>query len=110
MSEILQAEYSDPTQTPVFGRESGEAAAGPRSTYNDIDDFHGWNKQPPQYRDGTVIPDRSDWRQRVEVSYVQPANPLQTSSSDTGAKRICVTIERDGEVLAQQYAVRADVD
>ena len=73
-------------------------------------DFHGWDKTPPQYRDGTTIPDRADWRQRVQVSYVQPLNALQTSASDTGAKRIYVFIEKNGQILAQQYAIRTDVD
>jgi len=109
MSEILQAAYSDPTQTPVFGRESGEPS-GPRSAFDDVDDYHGWNQSPPQYRDGTTMPDRADWRHRVQVSYVVPATPSQTAGSDQGAKRIQVFVEYRNQVLAKQVAVRTDIE
>ena len=110
MAEILAVEYSDPDGSAVFGLESGEAA--PRINFDDVDDFHGWNCQPPQYRDGTVMADRDDWRQRVTVQRAVPANPLQAPSgpTDSGAKRIRVWIEYNGTVLAEQYAVRTDTE
>jgi len=109
MSEILQAPYGDPNQTPVFGRESGEPSS-PRAAFDDVDDFDGWNASPPQYSDGTAMPDRADWRHRVRVYRVRPDDPTQTSSTDLGAKGIEVTIEYRGQVLAEQYAVRTDTD
>ena len=109
MSEILQAPYSDPTQTPVFGLESGEPA-GPRSAFNDVDDFHGWNQSPPQYSDGTVMPDRSDWRHRVQVQYIQTDDATQTTGQDQGAKRIRVIVEYRDQVLAELIAIRTDVE
>ncbi len=109
MAEILQSPYKDPEQTPVLGRESGEPA-GPRSAFNDIDDYDGWNQSPPQYSDGTAIPDRAEWRQRVEVGYVAPGDPTQVVASDQGAKRIRVVIEYRNQVLAEQVAVRTDTD
>ena len=110
MAEILPLPYSDPSDTPVFGIESGEAAAGPRSTFDDIDDFNGWNQSPPTTRDGVVIPNRTNWRHRVTVTRVVPTNPAQTTSgtTDQGAKLIRVTIEFRGHVLAEQVAVRTD--
>lgn len=111
LAEILASEYSEPIAAPVFGPEGGEAA-GPRSAFNDVDDFHGWNKSPPQYRDGTVMPDRVNWRHRVQVSYAQPNNPaLDTAgNSDQGAKQIRVTIEYGNKILAEQFAVRTNTD
>ncbi len=109
MSEIMMQSYSDPDGSPVFGHESNESTSV-RSAFDDVDDYDGWNALPPQYRDGTVIPDRTDWRQRVSVVYVSPIDPTQTSSTDQGAKRIHVTIEYQGVVLADQYAVRTDTD
>jgi type II secretory pathway pseudopilin PulG len=109
MAEILQQPYSDPDQPPLFGLESGETA-GPRSALDDVDDYHGWNASPPQYLDGTVIPDRGEWRQRVQVELVSPLNPSLTSATDQGAKRIRVTIEYRDQVLAEQVAVRTQVD
>ena len=58
MSEIMMQSYSDPDGSPVFGHESGESTSV-RSAFDDVDDYDGWNASPPQYRDGTVIPDRT---------------------------------------------------
>jgi hypothetical protein len=109
MAEIVQRPYLDPTQSAVFGRESGEAAT-PRSGFDDVDDYDNWNQSPPQYRDGTVIPDRTRWRHRVEVRWVTPSNPSLASATDQGAKRIRVLIEYDDEVLAEQIAIRTSVE
>jgi type II secretory pathway pseudopilin PulG len=109
MSEILQEPYEDPTQTPILGRESGEPAS-PRSAFDDVDDYNGWSQSPPQYHDGTVIPNRTDWRHRVEVRRVTPTDPTLNSATEQGAKRITVTIEYNGEVLAEQIAVRTNSD
>src|SRR4029079_17143748 len=109
MSEIMMQSYSDPDGSPVFGHESGEAT-NIRSAFDDVDDYDGWNAKPPQYRDGTTIPDRTNWRQRVTVTYVTPANPTTTSATDQGAKRIHVTIEYQNVVLSDQYAVFTDTE
>jgi type II secretory pathway pseudopilin PulG len=109
MAEILMQPYSDPDGSAVFGHESGEAST-PRSVFDDVDDYDGWNASPPQYRDGTNIPDRTNWRERVTVSYVVPSNPTQTTNTDQGAKRIHITIEYQNQVLAEQYAVRTNTD
>jgi hypothetical protein len=110
MAEILPLPYSDPNDTPVFGTETGESAAGPRSTFDDVDDFHNWNVSPPTNRDGVIIPNRADWRHRVQIVRVVPNNPTQTTSgtTDQGAKRIHITIEFRNRVLAEQTAVRTD--
>src|SRR6187401_93638 len=109
MSEILMQSYSDPDGSPVFGHETGETT-NVRSTFDDVDDYDGWNATPPQYRDGTAIPDRTNWRQRVTVTYVSPTNLTTTSATDQGVKRIRVQIEYQSVVLADQYAIRADTD
>jgi prepilin-type N-terminal cleavage/methylation domain-containing protein len=109
MSEITMQSYRDPDGSPIFGHESGEAT-NIRSAFDDVDDYDGWNVTPPQYRDGTAIPDRTNWRQRVTVTYVTPTNLTQTSSTDQGVKRIRVQIEYQSVVLADQYAYRTDTD
>lgn len=109
MAEILMQSYIDPDGSAVFGHESGESSS-PRSAFDDVDDYDGWNVSPPQYRDGTPIPDRTSWRETVQVAYVVPTNPTQASATDQGAKRIHITIQYQNEVLAEQYAVRTDSD
>lgn len=107
MSEILKTEYKDPDGSAVFGPESDEPA-GPRAAFDDMDDYHGWNQSPPQYRDGTAMPDRADWRRRVSVAWVAPGDPAQPSGSDQRAKRIRVTVEYRSQVLAELVALQTD--
>jgi type II secretory pathway pseudopilin PulG len=109
MAEIQLKSYKDPNGTPVFGLETGEAAS-PRSAYDDVDDYHGWNQTPPKYSDGSPMLDRDDWRHKVTIDFVQPTSPTLATpgNTDQGAKRIKVTIEHLGQVLAEQVAVRTD--
>jgi type II secretory pathway pseudopilin PulG len=111
MAEIVPLAYSDPDDDPEFGLEDGESAS-PRSGYDDVDDFHGLDESPPKYRDGSTIPNRTNWRRTVQIVRVVPATPTQATSgsSDQGAKRILVTVEYNGQVLTQQYAVRSDYE
>jgi MSHA pilin protein MshD len=111
MSEILPLPYTDPNGTTTFGPDGGESA-GPRSVFDDVDDFNGWNQSPPKNRDGTTIPDRTNWRHRVDVVRVTPTDPTvaTSGSTDAGAKRIRVAIEYRGVVLAEQFAIRTDAD
>jgi len=109
MAEILNGAYSEPSGAPVFGPESGENT-GTRAAFDDVDDYHGWNRMPPQTRDGVNLPDRAEWRRRVVVERVVPTNPAQTTSgsTDQGAKRIRVIVEYQGAVLIEQIAVRTN--
>jgi len=109
MSEIVQQPYSDPDGSAVFGRETGESAS-PRSAFDDVDDYDAWTASPPQFRDGTVIPDRVNWRHSVTILRVSPASPTTTSVTDQGVKRIRVTVEFKNQVLADQTAIRTDTD
>jgi prepilin-type N-terminal cleavage/methylation domain-containing protein len=109
LAEILQTAYAEPSGSLAFGPDGAESV-GPRSAFDDVDDYNGWNTSPPQYRDGTAMPDRAEWRQRVEVDRVEPTDPTQSTASDEGAKRIRVLIEYRDQVLAEQIAVRTNID
>jgi len=110
LSEIIQQAYIDPdSSSPVFGHEGGESTTL-RSAFDDVDDYNSWTASPPQYRDGTTIPNRTNWRQRVAVTWVTPSNPAQTSGTDQGAKRVRVTIEYKNQVLADRSAIRTNTD
>jgi MSHA pilin protein MshD len=109
IAEILVTAYSDPDGSATFGLETGETA--PRDNFDDVDDFNGWNQQPPKAADGTTIPDRAGFRQRVTVERVEPSNPTQvTAGTDKGVKRVHVTIEYNNVVLADKFAVVTNTD
>jgi hypothetical protein len=108
MSEILQADYSEPSGSASIGPDAGESA-GPRAVFDDVDDYDGWDRSPPEYRDGTAIPDRAHWRQQVEVDHVLASDTTQSAGSDQGLKRIHVVIKYRDEILIEQLALRANV-
>jgi MSHA pilin protein MshD len=111
MAEILPLPYSDPNDTPTFGPEGSESA-GPRSAFDDVDDFNGWNQSPPVDRDGVTIPHRADFRHRVQVTRVLAASLTEQTSgaTDEGVIRIRVTVEYRGLTLTEQFAIRTDTD
>ncbi len=105
MAEILQKEYSEPVDAPLFGREAGELA-GLRANYDDVDDYDAWNETPPKMSDGTAIPDRTGWRRKVKIEFVDPASPNTVVVSDLGLKRIVVTIKDGANVVAKLRSLR----
>jgi prepilin-type N-terminal cleavage/methylation domain-containing protein len=109
MSEALLAKYVEPDETPTFGPEAAEAV-GPRSGFDDVDDYHNWSASPPVNRDGTQIPDRTDWERTVTVEYVNPNNLTSTVGGDQGVKRITVVVKRNDKMVAQLSGIRTDTD
>lgn len=107
MAEILQAYYVDPDVPSSFlGPGASEAATGNRSLFNDVDDWTGWSACPPQNKDGTEIPDLTGWCRSVVVEWANPADLTKPKLTDSGIKRITVSVTRDGVVLATLVAVR----
>jgi len=105
MSEILNQSYEDPNQTPIAGLELTENALL-RTTYDDVDDYTNWSASPPQNRDGTTIPEMTDWQESVKIDVVDPADLNTTMLLDTGVKRITVTIKRNGDVIATLVGIK----
>ena len=106
MSEILQADYTEPDESAVFGPEATETGAT-RAAFDDVDDYHNWTASPPQEKDGTPIPDRADWQRTVTVEWVKKNLLNEPFGSDQGVKRITVTVSRSGQVYASLVTVRS---
>jgi MSHA pilin protein MshD len=87
LSEIVQTRYTD-LVNPVFGVEAGEE----RATYDDVDDYNGWAEDSAMYADRSPISGGAGWRRAVRVVRANPSDPTQTTSSETGLKRIEVTV------------------
>lgn len=106
LAEILENDYRDPDETPVFGSEGSESV-GSRALFDDVDDYHDWDASPPESRGGTALADGSGWRRTVVVDYVMENNLLATSAADEGFKRITVEVYRNGDRLAATSTVRS---
>lgn len=91
MSEILQQKYEEPDETAAFGRETGESATS-REAYDDVDDYNGWSAGPPVAKDGSALVNSTGWRRSVTVERIDPVNPAEVKTTETGAKRITVTV------------------
>jgi hypothetical protein len=103
LARIAVLKYADP-QTPAapLGPDSGETLA----TYDDVDDFAGY-EDVPAGGGGSPPP---AWRSSVQVVWVNAAAlDGAAAATDTGLKRITVTTERRGVRVAQAVAIRSSV-
>lgn len=107
MAEILDQAYADPVDgVESFGRTSAENNTGNRSRFDDVDDYHTWSASPPQTKDGTELDDYAGWSREVVVEWVEPADLTTVASSNTGIKRITITVSRNDRVAATLTAYR----
>lgn len=102
MDEILQQAFENPT-SPTFGPEPGETS---RALYNDVDDYNNLTETPPKNLDGTSMSNLSGWSRSVTVAWANISNLNQAAGSDTGIKRITVTVTKNGQTIATRYAIR----
>ena len=107
MSEILQKSYADPDGNLTYGPEGGESTLN-RATFDDVDDYHGWSESPPADAVGDPIAGFTGWSRSVSVQRVSAADLGVLSGVETGVKRVIVTVQRNGVVVATLTAVRAD--
>jgi type II secretory pathway pseudopilin PulG len=120
MSEILVQRYADPSGTSTtLGPDHGDTTSpATRAKFNDVDDYDGWFESPPQNPNGSVIgstnPDGSvtsyfpGWSRKVSVVWVNASDLTTKASSETGVKRITVTVAHKNTVLATLVAIRAN--
>lgn len=107
MCEILDQCYEEPDDGVLFGPEPGESS-GTRSNFDDVDDYNGWVETTPSRKGGSAIGGLNGWKRSVLVEWVLPSDPAQSSGSETGAKRITVTVEHNGAVVASWAAIRTN--
>jgi type II secretory pathway pseudopilin PulG len=107
MTEILSKGYKDPGNWPQFGRESGESSNS-KANYDDVDDFQDWRESPPQFADGSTMPDLAGWQRSVAVEWIDPSDLSRGQWWDTGVKRITVTVRHNGVVIATRVAIRTE--
>lgn len=108
MTEILQLPYEEPVQMPIeMGLEAGESG-GDRLRYDDVDDYHGWRMSPPRAPDGTPVPETAGYRRIVKVQWVEPDDVVTSSATETGLKRVEVTVEFEGNHVVTLCGLRSE--
>jgi len=107
--DLLNEARKHPYDDPVAGSGIGPGPTeinGTRSLFNDVDDFNGWSASPPQRTDGSVIPGFEGWTRACTVEYVSLADPTTVVLTDSGVKRITVTVHRGKQPMASAVALR----
>ncbi len=109
MTEVLQQPYEDQVLLgEAIGRELGESGTN-RADWDDVDDYQGWNKSPPQDKQGNQLTNYSGWSRSVSVAWVVPASPANTSVTDQGLKRITVVATAPTGETTTLVALRSSV-
>ncbi|MFM9996504.1 MAG: hypothetical protein ACKVU4_11985 [Phycisphaerales bacterium] len=104
MTEVMEQGYEDAV-SPVFGPEGGEST-GTRASFDDVDDYHGWEEKPVETRAGVTVVGLEQWTRAVSVMRVAPGNLGVAALTETGAKRITVTIKHRDVPVFTLNAVR----
>jgi len=108
MTEILQMPYMEPgANTDSLGLDIGEALPD-RTKFDDVDDYNNWLRQPPENRDGTVVPGSAGYRRTVGVYWATPTNLDQLSQTSTGVKTIRVTVFKGNRRVADVTTIRTN--
>jgi MSHA pilin protein MshD len=103
MGEILQQAYVDVNDPSGFGVEAGEGTAT-RVDFDDVDDYDGWSSNPPEGKDGSGVAGADGWTRSVTVRWADVLDPGTDMGSDSGLKRIEVSVTNS---QGKQYAVKA---
>ena len=92
LDEILAMPYNDPQNLGgPSGVDAGESASA-RATFDDVDDYDGLNVLGARTRGNVAIAGYAGWRFQSQVAWAQLANPMATSGSDVGLKRVTVSV------------------
>lgn len=105
LEEVCAQPYVDPADPNEAGLGADEVA-GDRTTFDDVDDYHGWMQKPPLFADGTPIPGAGAWQRRVFVRLVDPTVPDVVVGSESGGKLVIVRVTRGPVIYAEMKRLR----
>ncbi len=105
LAKVQALPYDDPNDTPLLGVEVGDVTATP-ATYDDMDDFDGYQESPPTDASWQAIPVASRWKLTVTVAYVDPSASYAVVATDKGVKKVTVTASSGGKPYATLWTIR----
>lgn len=109
MTEILSQNYKDPGLLPLFGREVTELLTS-RANWNDVDDYDGYTDSPPTDKSGLAVPGApSNWSRSVSVNWANPSTPTANLSSESGLKRVTISVKRGNATLVTIIGYKGDL-
>jgi len=109
LQEIIGLSYNDPESGgAMFGIEAGESLSL-RSSFDDVDDYHGYLESPLADVNGNVIPRTQNITRRASVQWVMLDDPATVQPAETGLKRITVTVTQSGSATVTLKTYVTDV-
>ena len=101
LAEVLAMDYMEPGST-TLGSDGGESDPHQRDQFDDVDDFDGWSNSVRE-PGGSPIPGFESYELEFRVEWVDAGAPGTVVASDSGAKRIIVTITRNSKVVFELH-------
>jgi PKD repeat protein len=106
MNEILLQSYQEPDGSVGMGLDPGENT-GNRAVFDDVDDYSNWNASPPTDPYGNSLSGLTGWTQAVSLAWADPTTLGATASTNTGLKKITISISKNGAQLASIVGFRS---
>lgn len=107
LAEIDSLPFCDPGGTNNISLDSGETSDD-RSTFDDIDDYNGWDACPPKDKTNAPMTDYAGYRQQVTVAFdTSLATHTGATLTANTYKKITVTISKNDKTLARLITIRA---
>jgi len=106
VNEVSALAYAEPSGGTTFGLDAAEIATD-KATFDDVDDFDNWTESPPKAPGGAAISGMSRWTRSVRVYRALASAPETNSVSESGLKRIEVTVSYAGRAVYKLNALRA---
>jgi Tfp pilus assembly protein PilV len=100
--EIATKLFIDPNAADpdALGADADDGSAN-RIDFDDIDDYQNWSSSPPSLSAGSPITSLSNWTRSVTIEHAVLAEPSTASATNTGLKRVTITVTKNGVKLAQ---------
>ena len=92
LSEAMAKPFISPDDNSAALGASSAELAGPRSDWNDFDDYHGLNMAVLVDADGNVLPDTTGWSAVISGAYADPNNPTIAFGAATDLKKLTLTL------------------
>lgn len=80
-----------------------------RTAFDDVTDYVNYTETPPRARDGTIMTEFTGWTRSVLVERVLASDLSTVSGSDTGVRKITVTVQHGTRVIRKMSQIRTAV-
>ena len=91
LDEVSAKNFRDSGDEVLFGLESDESSTD-RTTFDDVDDYEGYQDAPPHFHDGTTVPGYEGWQATFTVRRAEVAGESITITTDDDAPLRLVTV------------------